>query len=157
MVSKAKHDVDRRIRQSFGRSAVSNGRTMPDEVDGRSKIVRRFKDISAAILTDQGGAEHCAEARLQLIRRFAACAVMAEMHETKLAGGGTINAGEYALLCGSLVRIARQIGIGRRSKNITPNLAQYLDAVADQQDGSTYADEDAATDQGSATEGSGST
>lgn len=45
--------------------------------DGRGVIARRFKDIAGAILADQAGADQCSEARKQLIRRFAAAAVLA--------------------------------------------------------------------------------
>lgn len=128
MVAKAHRSVDSAIRKTFGRSAVSNGRTMPDVVDGRNKSVRRFKDIAGAIIADQGGVDRCAEARLQLIRRFSACAVMAELVEARLADGETINVGEHALLCSSLVRIARQIGINRHAREVVPSLSQYLEA-----------------------------
>ena len=33
---------------------------------------RRYRDLVLEIVADQGGVEHCASARLQLIRRFAA-------------------------------------------------------------------------------------
>src|SRR5271170_578037 len=54
------------------RSRIPNGsKTLPD-VDGRSTIARRYRDISSAIVADQGGIDACSESRLQLIRRFAA-------------------------------------------------------------------------------------
>jgi hypothetical protein len=57
---------------------------LPD-VDGRSAIARRYRDIVSAILVDQGGADQCSEARKQLIRRFAAASVLAEQMEAALA------------------------------------------------------------------------
>jgi hypothetical protein len=141
MVSKAHRSVDSAVRKTFGRSAISNGtRTLPDVVDGRSKAVRRFKDIAGAIVADQGGADRCAEARLQLIRRFAACAVMAEGLEARLADGEIINASEHALLCSSLVKIARQIGINRRTREVVPTLQSYLE-TRDERDDDEEADE----------------
>jgi hypothetical protein len=50
-------------------------------------IARRYKDICAAILTDQGGDDMCSESKRQLVRRFAAAAVLAEMMEAQLANG----------------------------------------------------------------------
>jgi hypothetical protein len=61
-----------------GRSRITNGKDLLPGVDGRSLVARRYRDISSAILTDQGGADACSESRLQLIRRFAAAAVIAE-------------------------------------------------------------------------------
>jgi hypothetical protein len=95
-------------------------------VDGRSLIARRYRDICSAVTTDQGGADHCAEARLQLIRRFAACAVLAESLEARLANGESIDITEHALLTSSMVRVAQRLGIDRRVRDITPTLDQYL-------------------------------
>jgi hypothetical protein len=52
------------------RSRLSNGRDVLPDVDGRSVVARRYRDIIGAVVFDQGGAEQLSEARLQLIRRF---------------------------------------------------------------------------------------
>jgi hypothetical protein len=52
------------------RSRLSNGRDVLPNVDGRSLVARRYRDILCAVASDQGGAERLSEARLQLIRRF---------------------------------------------------------------------------------------
>jgi hypothetical protein len=116
--------VERRSRKQ--RSRMTNGTALLPDVDGRSAIVRRFKDITSAILADQGGAEQCSESRLQLVRRFAAAAVLAEQLESRLANGEQIDIQEHALLCSTLARLASRIGIDRRAKNITPTLSDYL-------------------------------
>jgi hypothetical protein len=107
---------------------VTNGAEVLPGVDGRSLIARRYHDIASAIIADQGGADHLSEARLQLVRRFAAAAVIAEQMEAKLASGAEINIVEHAQLSSTLVRIASHIGINRIPKSITPSLADYLDA-----------------------------
>ena len=123
---KCGHSVGTADRKAHARSRVSNGRDALPSTDGRSFVVRRFRDISSAILSDQGGAEQCSESRLQLIRRFAATAVLAEQMEARLANGENIDIAEHALLCSTLVRITRQIGIGRNAKTVVPTLDQYL-------------------------------
>jgi hypothetical protein len=95
-------------------------------VDGRTRLAKRFKEIVAAIEKDQGGSDRLSEARTQLIRRFAATAVLAEQIEVRLASGEEINAQEHALLSSSLVRLVAKIGINRTAKNITPVLDQYV-------------------------------
>jgi hypothetical protein len=95
-------------------------------VDGRTRLAKRFKEIVAAIEKDQGGSDRLSEARLQLIRRFAATAVLAEQIEVRLASGEEINSQEHALLSSSLVRLVAKIGINRTAKNITPVLDQYV-------------------------------
>jgi hypothetical protein len=114
--------------EPYHRSRVTNGREILPGVDGRSLVARRYRDISTAILVDQGGQDQCSESRQQLIRRFAAAAVLAEELEARLARGENINISEHALLCSTLVRVARQIGVDRIAKNITPTLDEYLSA-----------------------------
>jgi hypothetical protein len=98
-------------------------------IDGRSAIARRYRDLVLEILGDQGGLENCAQARVQLIRRFAAASVIAEGLEEAYLGGATIDITTHSQLCSSLVRIAHRIGINRRLKNVTPALADYLEAA----------------------------
>lgn len=117
-------------RSAAVRSAISNGSKMLAGIDGRSAIARRYRDIVTAILADQGGADQCSEARKQLIRRFAAAAVLAEQMEAALARGEQIDIAVHALLTSTLVRIAQRIGIDRRAKNVTPSLRDYLEAKA---------------------------
>jgi hypothetical protein len=113
-------------RSSKQRSRMTNGTALLPDIDGRSAIARRFKDITSGILADQGGADQCSESRLQLVRRFAAAAVLAEQLESRLANGEQIDIQEHALLCSTLTRLAQRIGIDRRAKNITPSLSEYL-------------------------------
>ena len=110
---------------------MSNGADLLPDIDGRSAMARRYKIIATAILTDQGGVDQCSESRVQLVRRFAAAAVLAEQMESRLANGEQINISEHAQLCSSLVRLAQRIGINRRLKNVTPALHDYLEAQAD--------------------------
>ena len=113
-------------RSSKQRSRMTNGTALLPDIDGRSAIARRFKDITSGILADQGGADQCSEGRLQLVRRFAAAAVLAEQLESRLANGEQIDIQKHALLCSTLTRLAQRIGIDRRAKNITPSLGDYL-------------------------------
>jgi hypothetical protein len=107
-------------RSSKQRSRLTNGTALLPDIDGRSAIARRFKDIAHGILADQGGADQCSECRLQLVRRFAAAAVLAEQMESRLANGEQIDIQEHALLCSTLTRLAQRIGIERRARDVTP-------------------------------------
>jgi hypothetical protein len=113
-------------RKKHGRTRISNGRDVLPDIDGRSIIARRYRDITAAILADQSGADQCSEARKQLIRRFAAAAVLAEQMESRLANGEKIDISEHALLSSTLTRLAQRIGIDRRQRDVSPTLSEYL-------------------------------
>jgi hypothetical protein len=114
-------------RKAHGRLRVTNGgdAAIP-HVDGRRWIARRYRQIANAILVDQGGADRCSESRKQLIRRFAAAAVLAEELEVQLARGEEVDVTRHALLCSTLVRIAQRIGINRIPRNLVPSLDDYL-------------------------------
>ena len=114
--------------KSKGRSRVTNHQDILPDVDGRSLIARRFRDIVASVIADQGGLDCMAEARLQLVRRFAACAVLCESQEARLTSGEELDISEYSTLTSTLVRVAQRIGINRIARDITPSLAEYTDA-----------------------------
>jgi len=120
------------VKKPTARSRISNGRELLPDIDGRSAVARRYRDIVSAILVDQGGEELCSESRQQLVRRFAAAAVIAEQMEARLARGEQINISEHALLCSTLVRVAQRIGINRRAKTVTPMLADYIDTKVEE-------------------------
>jgi hypothetical protein len=117
-------------RKPTARSRISNGHDLLPNIDGRSATARRYRDIASQILNDQGGEARCSESRLQLIRRFAAAAVLAENLEAKLAGGENIDVTQHALLCSTLTRLATRIGIDRIPRDLTPTLNEYLAARA---------------------------
>lgn len=81
-----------------------------------------------------GGVDHCSEARLQLIRRFAALSVQAEAMEAQLANGADIDITEYSQLTSTLVRVVSRLGINRRVKDITPSVRDYLEHVQGEED-----------------------
>ena len=102
-------------------------------IDGRTMLARRYRDIVAAVASDQGGADQLSEARMQLVRRFAAAACLAEEAEARLVSGHVIDLPEHALLCSTLVRLAQRIGIDRRARNVVPDLRDYLEATVEPQ------------------------
>ena len=62
------------------------------------------------------------EARMQLIRRFAAAAVLAEDMEAKLANGEQIDIAEFAQLSSTLVRLTNHLGLERIPRDVSPYL-----------------------------------
>jgi hypothetical protein len=116
--------ADRKI---YARSRLTNGKDLLPNIDGRTLIARRYRDIYSAIAADQGGFDNLSEARRQLIRRFAACCVLAEEMESRLARGGQIDITEYTQLTSTMVRVAQRIGLDRVPRDISsPSLADIL-------------------------------
>ncbi len=119
--------IDVADRPPATKSRVTNGHDLLPGIDGRSATARRYRDILAALTSDQGGADRISEARTQLCRRFAAAACLAEAVEAKLVGGEPIDLQEHALLASTLVRLAQRIGIDRRAREIVPSIEQYIE------------------------------
>jgi hypothetical protein len=112
-------------RKAAQRSRITNGRDVLPDIDGRSGVARRYRDICSAIFVDQGGEDQCSESLKQLIRRFAAAAVLAEQMESRLANGEQIDIQEHATLSSTLVRLAQRIGVDRIPRDV-PSLSEYL-------------------------------
>lgn len=98
------------------------------DVDHRAVLSLSYRKILTSLINDQGEVGRLSEGRLQLIRRFAAAAAIAQQMEARLACGEELKVTEHALLCGTLVRIAQIIGIDRTTNNSTPKLTDYLRA-----------------------------
>jgi hypothetical protein len=113
--------------KAHGRTKLTNGKELLPDVDGRSILYRRFKDIARLVAADQGGLDALSEARVQLVRRFAATCVMAEQIESNLCNGLEVDINQHTALSSTLVRLGARIGIDRRAKNVTPNLTDYLE------------------------------
>jgi hypothetical protein len=122
-------------KSACARSRVSNHNDLLPNIDGRSAQARRYRDVLAACVSDQGGLDRMSESRLQLIRRFSALCVIAEGLEGQLVSGGSIEIQAFATLSSTLVRLASRLGIDRRSKLVsTPSLRDYLEGKAEEVD-----------------------
>jgi hypothetical protein len=113
--------------KACAQSRLTNGKDLLPKVDGRSLIARRYRDICSAIASDQGGLDLLSEARVQLIRRYAACCVLAESMESRLARGEQIDITEHSRLTLTMVRVAQRIGLDRVPREVSsPMLADLL-------------------------------
>src|SRR5262245_38152128 len=94
-------------------------------VDQRTAIARRYRDVAGTLIADQGGADRLSEARLQMVRRLAGLCVLAEDIESKIATGGSVDLTAYSQLCNTMSRIATRLGLNRVPKEV-PNLQTYI-------------------------------
>jgi len=104
-------------RQGTGAVALTN-------VDGRSLMARRFREIVAGVEADLGG--DLTEAQKHLLARAATLAVWAEARETDLANGCEFDAAQYSAVANAQCRLLADLGLQRRAKEISPSLPDYL-------------------------------
>jgi hypothetical protein len=113
---------------SRARSAVTNHKDLLPDLDGRSALARRFRDLVNAFVADMGGLDCCSEVRLGLVRRLAATTVQAEMLEARMVNGDTIDIATLCTLASTTVRLSQRLGLERRARNVTPSVGEYLAA-----------------------------
>jgi hypothetical protein len=109
------------------RSAVSSGRKLFVQGDANSAWSRRYRDIMAAHIADQGGRELLSEAQLSLIRRASAIQLECEQMEGRLSMGDEgVDIDVYTRSASHLRRIYETLGLKRVARDVTPpTLAEY--------------------------------
>jgi len=108
------------------RTRRGTGATVLAGVDGRSAMARRFREIVTGIEADLGN--DLTEAQRALLARAATLACWCEEREAELARGEQFDAGEYATISNALRRILSDLGLHRASRDVTPTLADYINA-----------------------------
>jgi hypothetical protein len=106
------------------RSRVSNGSAVLDNVDGRSAVARRYRDVLSELISDLGGDPSGAQSAIA--RRAASLCVVCEQAEAEMLAGGILDLAEFTTAANSLRRLLSDLGLERRAKDITPSLSQYL-------------------------------
>ncbi len=113
------------------RSRLTNGRDLfLGDVDGRSREARRYRDVYAALIAHLGGEDHASEVKRHLAKRASALIVWAEVEEAKLATGEVLDVQTYTTAVNALRRLLGDLGLERVARDVTPPLADYLAAKA---------------------------
>lgn len=105
------------------RTRVGNGSVVLNDVDGRSTVFRRYREILASLVSDMGGDP--SEAQEQIARRAASLAIWCEQADTDAANGKPIDIGAYTTASNSLRRLLESLGLERKARNVTPTIAEY--------------------------------
>ena len=121
--------VHPKLSQSFARSAITNGGTLPG-VDGRSTWARRLRDLIALHVADLGGDDNISEAERAVVRRAAVLIVELERLELSFAEAegipdiATLDA--YQRASNSMRRLLQSVGLERRAKDVSPRLLSEI-------------------------------
>ncbi|MGJ0510342.1 MAG: hypothetical protein ACR652_25125 [Methylocystis sp.] len=108
------------------RTPIANG-TRLIMADGRSLWAKRFTEICSAHCADLGGFDNLSQAELAIIKRAATLQVELEALETRLANGeGKIDLVAFAQISNGMRRLLETVGIRRRPRDCTPNLAEIV-------------------------------
>jgi len=124
-----------------GRSRVSNGASILPGVDGRSVWARRLRDLIRLHLSDLGGDGAVSEAERSIIRRVATLTVELERMEVGFAVAGEAQPAQlelYQRTANSLRRLLESVGLGRRPRDITPSLHEYIEGRSNSHDNKAH-------------------
>lgn len=107
------------------RSRASNGKDLfVGQVDGRTSLARRYRDILGQLVADLGS--DLTEAQAQIARRAVTLAVWSEQAEAAMAAGEPLDIAAYATAANSLRRLLADLGLERRMRDVSPTLDEYL-------------------------------
>jgi hypothetical protein len=113
----------------LARSRITNGNAILNDADGRSRWVRRLRDLVGLHITDLGGPDNVSEAERSILRRASTIEVELEMLEETFAAGNGAAPNDllrYSTLSNTMRRLFEAVGLRRRPRDITPDLSEYL-------------------------------
>jgi hypothetical protein len=95
-------------------------------LDGRTLASRRARELISAIEADLGGPDNLSTGSSQLAQRAAILGALIESAETQLLAGEPVDLASYLSAVGMQRRVLLALGLSRRTKDVTPDLAEYL-------------------------------
>jgi hypothetical protein len=117
-----------RLYKAHARSRVTNGTSLLANVDGRTFWVRRYRDLVALLLSDQGGEESVSESRKILCKSAACLAIELERRTAVIAETGEATDCQLETVgrtSNTLRRLLQTLGLERRMKPVQ-SLSEYL-------------------------------
>jgi hypothetical protein len=96
------------------------------DLDGRTLAARRAKELIAVLTADLGGPEAITAAKAELIKSAAVHGAMLEHLAAEWISGVPIDELRYVAIANGQRRLLVELGLERRSRDVTPSLKDYL-------------------------------
>ena len=113
-----------RIPNVYSRTKRGNDTFFINNVDGRTAIARRLKEVAASLVDNLGCSP--SEGQIAVIWRAATLIVWCEDQESNYARGNGFDLRDYNTAANTLRRLLGDLGIEPNAKDITPDIAQYM-------------------------------
>jgi hypothetical protein len=97
-----------------------------DQLDGRTMAAKNARALMDNLENDLGGADRLTAAEREIVRRAALVSAMAEHEETSWLMGKGVDVAAYCALVNVQRRLLTTVGLQRRSRDVTPDLAKYI-------------------------------
>jgi hypothetical protein len=116
-------------RPKRARSRITTGRRLWITGDSNSAWSRRYHDLIYGHVSDLGGRSNVSEAKYALCKRAAALECELEQLEGQMSLGEQVDLDKFGRAASHLRRILETLGLERRARDVTPTLAEYLQAA----------------------------
>lgn len=103
---------------------LGTGAALLPGVDGRTGPARRYRELVYCMVDDLGG--DLPTAKQAVVNRAASLIVWCEKQEADFALTGELDVATFTTATNTLRRLLADIGLDRKSKDITPTLHEYL-------------------------------
>lgn len=107
-----------------GATRVGTQGTILAGVDMRTSGGRRFKEICADLVDHLG--DEATAPQFAIIRRAAALGVWCEQAEAAQAQGEDLDVAAYTTATNTMRRLLADLGLERKSRDVTPSLQDYI-------------------------------
>lgn len=96
------------------------------DLDGRTNAAKAARALIADLESDLGGADRLSAGERALVVRAAVTTAMLEHIEATWLSGGEMDVGAYTALVNVHRRLLTTVGLQRRPRDVTPDLAAYV-------------------------------
>lgn len=103
--------------------------TMGD-LDGRTMAAKAVRTLIGDLESDLGGAERLSASEREIVRRTALASAMLQDMEAHWLSGRGVDVAAYTTLSNTQSRLLKLLGLQRRPRDVTPDLAAYVAAKA---------------------------
>lgn len=99
-----------------------------DQLDGRTIAAKNARALIETLASDLGGADRLTAAEREIVRRAALSSAMLEHMEALWLIGKGVDVAAYCALVNVQRRLLTTVGLQRRPRDVTPDLAKYIAA-----------------------------
>jgi nitrogenase molybdenum-iron protein alpha/beta subunit len=113
-----------KVPNKYAKTRRGNATVWIANVDGRTFIARRMREVSAMLAANLPSTP--TEAQIAIISRASTLIAWCEDQESAYARGEEFDVAAYNATTNTLRRLLRDIGLEPTSKDITPSIAEYM-------------------------------
>ena len=100
------------------------------QLDGRTVAAKSVRALIDAIEDDLGGSDRLSAGEREIVKRAALAGAMIEHLEAVWLTGNGLDVAAYTALVNVQRRLLTTVGLQRRAKDVTPDLAKYIAGAA---------------------------